>query len=59
MILHVFTVKSEIIEIFDNKSIVITGDFNLVQNHMIDTSKYCTINYPKTTEKSFRIDGNI
>jgi len=51
MILHVFIVKSEIIEIFDNKSIVITGDFNLVQNHMIDTSKYCNVDNPKTTEK--------
>ena len=46
MILHVFTVESEIIEHFDDKSIIITEDFNLIQNHMIDTSNYCNINNP-------------
>jgi hypothetical protein len=45
-ILHVFTVESEIIEHFDDKSIVIDGDFNLIQNHMIDTSNNCNINNP-------------
>ena len=55
MILHVFTVESEIIEHFDDTSIVITGDFNLIQNHMIDTSNYCNINNPQTKEKTLKL----
>lgn len=51
MILHSFAVESKIMENFE--SIVITGDINMVQNHLIDASIYCTINNPDKRKKLY------
>ena len=41
----------EIIEEFENETIIICGDFNLVQNQDLDTSNYININNPNAKEK--------
>ena len=42
---------SEIIEEFDNHTVIVTGDYNLVQNQDLDTFNYLNINNPKAKEK--------
>ena len=42
---------SEFIEHFDNQSIIMTGDYNLVQDQNLDTYNYLCINNPKAKEK--------
>ena len=42
---------SEIIEEFDNHTVIVTGDYNLVQNQDLDTFVYLNINNPKAKEK--------
>ena len=39
------------IETLNNPSVVITGDYNLVQNQSLDTYNYQNINNPKAKEK--------
>ena len=41
----------EIIEEFENETIIIYGDFNLVQNQDLDTCNYTNINNPNAKEK--------
>ena len=42
---------SETIEYFNNQSIILTGDYNLVQNQRLDTYNYVGINNPKEKDK--------
>ena len=42
---------SEVIEDFKNESIIITGDYNLVQNQTLDTYNYQNVNNPKAKDK--------
>ena len=47
---------SETIEYFNNQSIILIGDYNLVQNQSLDTYNYVGINNPKVKDKSFGYD---
>ena len=42
---------SETIEYFNNQSIILTGDYNLVQNQRLDTYNYVGINNPKAKDQ--------
>ena len=41
----------ETIEYVNNQSIILTGDYNLVQNQRLDTYNYVGINNPKAKDK--------
>lgn len=46
---------TELIENFDNQQVIITGDFNLVQDQELDTYNYRNVNNPKAKEKVIEI----
>ena len=50
-----FTKVNECLENFNQQPVLITGDFNLVQNQHLDTYNYCNINNPKAKEKVLEI----
>lgn len=54
-----FSKVSDVIENFDNQSIIITGDYNLVQNQDLDTYNYCNVNNPKAKEKILEIKKKL
>ena len=46
-----FNKVSEIIENFDNQTVIMAGDYNLVQDQSLDTHNYRNINNPKAKDK--------
>ena len=46
-----FNKVSDIIENFNNQTVIIAGDYNLVQNQSLDTHNYRNINNPKAKDK--------
>ena len=49
---------SDTIEDLNNQSVLITGDYNLVQNQNLDTYNYQNVNNPKAKEKVLNIIEN-
>ena len=47
----VYNKVSETIEYFNNQSIILTGDYNLVQNQRLDIYNYVGINNPKAKDQ--------
>ena len=45
-----YTKVSETMEYFNNQSIILTGDYNLVQNQRLDTYNYVGIKNPKVLD---------